>query len=165
MADALATLTELMGEGGGNSDHGTSDSGWRSAAPSNGRTTPTATDPGYQPTPLSMQVREMRKGGDEQKRIKDNMLLAFGNLIPRLDVVYAARAAEAPEGFEERINFWHRECGMATELKGRLHTLRIWANAARHHDADRWRKDGPRNEAEASRLVSAVQTSIDALER
>ena len=111
-----------------------------------------------------MQVREMRKGADVQKSIKDNMLLAFSNLVPRLDAVYAARAAEAPEGFEERINFWHRECGMPTELKDRLHVLRVWANAARHHDAARWRCEGPRSEAEASQLVAAVQTAIEVLE-
>ena len=112
-----------------------------------------------------MQVRETRKGGDAQKGIKDNMLLAFNNIMPRLDAVYAARAAEAPEGFEERINFWHRECGMRAELKGRLHSLRIWANSARHHDADRWRRDGPCSEAEASHLVSLVVKALEALER
>ena len=112
-----------------------------------------------------MQVRETRKGGDAQTSIKDNMLLAYRNLMPRLDAVYAARAAEAPEGFEERINFWHRECGMRQELKEHLHVLRIWANAARHHDDERWRREGPPNAKEASRRVSAAQAAIDALER
>ena len=50
------------------------------------------------------------------------------------------------------------------DLKDRLHTLRIWANAARHHDDERWRREGPRNEAEASRLLSAVTMAIEALE-
>lgn len=60
---------------------------------------------------------------------------------------------------------------MPTELKGRLayasrlHLLRIWTNAARHHDAERWQRDGPRSEAEASQLVAAVQTALKALER
>ena len=112
-----------------------------------------------------MQVRETRKGGDTQTRIKDNMLLAFGNLLPRLDAVYASRAAEAPEGFEERIRFWHDKCGMRRELKDQLHTLRIWANAVRHHDDERWRREGPRSAEEASRLVSALQAAIGALER
>ena len=114
---------------------------------------------------LQYLLDETRKGGDAQKGVKDNMLLAFNNIMPRLDAVYAARAAEAPEGFEERINFWHRECGMRAELKGRLHSLRIWANAARHHDADRWRRDGPCSEAEASHLVSSVVKALKALER
>ena len=115
-------------------------------------------------TPLSLQVRGMRTGGDAQKRIQDNMLLAFSNVMPRLDAVYTASAAVAPESFQDRINFWHRECGMPTELKDRLHVLRVWANAARHHDAARWRCEGPRSEAEASQLVAAVQTAIEALE-
>lgn len=115
-------------------------------------------------TPLSLQVRGMRAGGDAQKRIQDNMLLAFSNVMPRLDAVYTASAAVAPESFQDRINFWHRECGMPTELKDRLHVLRVWANAARHHDAARWRCEGPRGEAEASQLVAAVQAAIEALE-
>ena len=92
------------------------------------------------------------------------MLLAFNNLMPRLDAVYAARAAAVPEGFEERINFWHRECSMRADLKDTLHTLRKWANTARHHDDERWRRDGPRNEAEASKMVSAARAAIEALE-
>ena len=76
-------------------------------------------------TPLSLQVRGMRTGGDAQKRIQDNMLLAFSNVVPRLDAVYTASAAVAPESFQDRINFWHRECGMPTELKDRLHVLRV----------------------------------------
>ena len=84
--------------------------------------------------------------------------------MPRLDAVYATRATEAPESFEERINFWHRECGMRADLKDGLHMLRVWANAARHHDDERWRREGPRNESEASRLLSAVTTAIEALE-
>ena len=115
-------------------------------------------------TPLSLQVRGLRTGGDAQKRIQDNMLLAFSNVVPRLDAVYSASAAVAPESFQDRINFWHCECGMPTELKDRLHVLRVWANAARHHDAARWRCEGPRSEAEASQLVAAVQTAIEALE-
>ena len=92
------------------------------------------------------------------------MLLAFNTLMPRLDAAYASRSAAAPDGFEERINFWHRECGLPPELRRQLHSLRIWANAARHHDAARWRRDGPRSEGEASRLVAAVTEAIGALE-
>ena len=134
-----------------------SDSGTHSKVPSS------SAQP-YELTPLSMQVRETRKGGGAQKGIQDNMLLAFSNLMPRVDAIYAASAAVAPESFEERINFWHRECGMRSEVRGRLHRLRVWANAARHHDAERWMRDGPRSEAEASQLVAAVQTAIKALD-
>ena len=123
-----------------------------------------ATASTYEPTPLSMQVRKMRVGGDAHKPLQQNMLLAFDNVVPRLDTVYAARAADAPPGFEERINFWHRECGMPATLKDKLHKLRIWANAGRHHDNERWLREGPRNEAEALRLVSEVEAALGGLE-
>ena len=160
VAAALATLTSLVDEDGRlGSGQGALQG---SVLSSSERTASSAA--GYVPTPLSMQVREMRKGSDAHKGIKDNMLLAFSSVMSRLDAIYGARAAKAPEGFEERINYWHRECGMRIDLKDRLHSLRIWANAARHLDDDRWRRDGPRGEAEASQLVSAVKTAIEALE-
>jgi ankyrin repeat protein/serine/threonine protein kinase len=160
VAAVLATLTSLADEDGSRgSGQGALDGSVLSSSER-----PASTPAGYVPTPLSMQVREMRKGSDAHKGIKDNMLLVFSSVMSRLDAIYAARAAKAPEGFEERINYWHRECGMRTDLKDRLHSLRIWANAARHLDDDRWRRDGPCNEAEASQLVSAVKTAIEALE-
>merc|ERR1711938_27111 len=57
---------------------------------------------GYEPSPLSVQVRGMRTSGDAQARIQDNMMLAFKTLMPRLDAVYASRSAAAPDGFEAR---------------------------------------------------------------
>jgi len=64
------------------------------------------------------------------------MLLAFKTLMPRLDAVYASRSAAAPDGFEERINYWHRECGLPTELRSQLHSLSGRTRRA-HHDAAR----------------------------
>jgi len=160
VAAALATLTSLADEDGSTgTGRGALDSSVLSSSEP-----PASTAAGYVPTPLSKQVREMRKGSDAHKGIKDNMLLVFSSVMSRLDAIYAARAAKAPEGFEERINYWHRECGMRIDLKDRLHSLRIWRNAASHLDDDRWRRDGPRDEAEASQLVSAVKTAIEALE-
>ena len=152
---ALTTLRALLSSGAGAEE----------AAPALGdeAATAAARTTGYEPSPLSVQVRGMRTGGDAQARIQGNMLLAFNTLMPRLDAVYASRSAAAPDGFEERINFWHRECGLPTELRSQLHSLRIWANAARHHDAARWRRDGPRSDGEASRLVAAVTEAIGAL--
>ena len=120
----------------------------------------------YEPTPLSMQVRNLRKGGeDEHEGVKANVLLAFGALIGRLDAVYAARAADAPEDFMPRIDFWQRECGMSNNLRTQLHGVRIWANAARHQNDERWRKEGPRDEEEASRRLQAVERAIAAMEK
>ena len=159
LPEALLTLRALLsGAQGG--------AGVEEAAPAFGdeAAAAAARTTGYEPSPLSVQVRGMRTGGDAQARIQGNMLLAFNTLMPRLDAAYASRSAAAPDGFEERINFWHRECGLPTELRSQLHSLRIWANAARHHDAARWRRDGPRSEGEASRLVAAVTEAIGALE-
>ena len=156
----LAMLTSLADEDkSSGTGHGVLDG---SVLSSSGQ--PASTAAGYVPTQPSTQVRDMRKGSDARKGIKDNMLLAFSSVMSRLDAIFSARAALAPEGFEERINYWRRECGMRTDLKDRVHSLRIWANAARHLDDDRWRRDGPRDEAEASQLVSAVKTAIEALE-
>jgi len=162
VADALASLTKLMVTGGGG-EGAAEDAAVASSAQSAPTTVAAAAR--YAPTALSMQVRETRKGLDAAKGIKQNMLLAFDNLMPRLDAVYASRAAEAPDGFDERLQFWHRTCGMRADLTGWMHSLRIWANAARHHDDARWQRDGPSDEAEASRLVSAARTAIEALER
>ena len=154
LTDAHQALVQLLGGGE-----------WRVQRSGPSRTSDAPPpQPLPEPTALSKQVRGMRTGGDAQKRIQDNMLLAFSNVVPRLDAVYTASAAVAPESFQDRINFWHRECGMPTELKDRLHVLRVWANAARHHDVARWRCEGPRSEAEASQLVAAVQTAIEVLE-
>ena len=162
VADALAALTRLAGEGESSGSSAVESPAVLSNGGARSKASPSPDQP-YEPTPLSMQVRETRKGGGAQKRIQDNMLLAFGNLMPRLDAIYATSAAVAPEGFEERINFWHIACGMPSELRGRLHLLRVWANAARHHDAERWRRDGPRSEAAASQLLAAVETALGVL--
>ena len=110
----LETLTQLYeggpsgGSGSGNAREGAACSSVPESA---------AASPIYEPTPLSLQVRETRKGSDAQKRIKDNMLLAFGNLMSQLDTVHAAKQAEAPLGFEERheerINFWYLDSRQA----------------------------------------------------
>ena len=52
-------------------------------------------------TPLSRQVRALRKGTDASEGVKSNMLVAFGVMMERLDGIYVERAAEAPKSFEE----------------------------------------------------------------
>ena len=118
----------------------------------------------YVPTPLSLQVRALRKGGDAHEGVKDNVLIAFGKLMARLDAVYAKSAARAPVGFEERIHFWHHECSMPSALKDGLHRLHVWANAARHRDDARWRRDGPPSGEEASHRITTVEHAIEELE-
>ena len=125
---------------------------------------PTASG-GYLPTPLSMQVRALRTGADAHESVKDNVLVAFGKLLGRLDVLHTASAARAPLSFEDRIDFWRRECGMPHSLADDMHQLRVWSNAARHKDDARWARDGPQDGAEASRRLAAVELAIQELER
>ena len=54
---------------------------------------------------------------------------------------------------------------MGAALADGLHRLRIWANAARHADDEKWRRNAPQSAAEASRRVAAVEKAIEALER
>ena len=125
---------------------------------------------------LSLQVRKMRKG-DSKERLQRNTSNGFDAAMRRLAVVYAASAAafaaqqlETPaagaarHGFEEQINFWHAHCGMHRRLKDDLHTLRRWRNASDHHDAERWRRDGPSSESVASELLARVEAAASALE-
>ena len=116
----------------------------------------------YVPTPLSVQVRGLRQG-DRGESLKQNMLLAFDSLIAQLDGVYDASKASAPARFEERINYWHTACGMDMGLTSDMHKLRIWANAARHQDEHRWRRDGPHTAEDASCHVTAIEAAIAAL--
>ena len=110
---------------------------------------------------VSAQVRALRSG-DADEGLKRNMLDAFTSLMQQLNVRYAASAAVAPASFEERLNYWHASCGMSAALRRDMHRLRVWSNAARHHDGERWRRDGPRSAHEASQLVAAISDAISA---
>ena len=89
---------------------------------------------------------------------------AFHALVSRLDAVYARRAAAAPADFEGRLNFWRTSCGLPRELHSKLHRLRVWRNASEHHDAQRWRAEGPRDEGEFTDLVGELGRGIESLE-
>ena len=70
-------------------------------------------------------------------------------------------AAAAPKDFLERIDHWHAACGLPEEVRGPLHTLRIWRNASEHRDEGRWQADGPRSPEKARRHLAALQAAID----
>ena len=112
------------------------------------------------PTPLSIQVRALRTGGVGAS-MRQNMLMAFDSLMQKLDEAFSAHRAGAPEGFEERIDYYARR-GMGASLRRDMHKLRIWRNAAAHQDEDRWRRDGPRSTGEASSLIDTISCTIEA---
>lgn len=115
-------------------------------------------------TALSVQVRGMRRGDDAHERLQRNVSNGFDAAMRRLEVVFAASRSAAPtDGFESLINYWFK-CGMHERLRKDLHTLRIWRNASDHHDSDRWQREGPQGDAEASIILLRITEAIDLLE-
>ena len=114
---------------------------------------------------LSKQVRKMRKGGT-MERLQRNTSNGFDAAMRRMNLIYAARVSDAGVSlsFEDQINFWYAQYGMRRGLMDDLHTLRIWRNASDHHDAERWRRDGPSSESAAAEVLARVEAAIKALE-
>ena len=50
---------------------------------------------------------------------------------------------------------------LAAGFAHKLHQLRIWRNAATHHDAGRWAREGPASEAEAAQLIAECDGAIE----
>ena len=123
------------------------------------------------PSALSALVRKLGKvaaadgEAEATMRLQRNASSAFDALVRRLDAVYARRATEAPTDFKERIDFWHSRCGMPAALHSGLQRLRVWRNASEHHDAQRWRAEGPSSEDEFMALTSATDRDVHRLEQ
>ena len=100
------------------------------------------------------------------ERLQRNTSNGFDAAMRRMNLVYAARVSDAGVSlsFEDQINFWHTQYGMRRGLMEDLHTLRIWRNASDHHDAERWRRDGPSSESAAAEVLARVDAAIKALE-
>ena len=41
-----------------------------------------------------------------------------------------------------------------------MQRLRVWCNAAEHRDAQRWRREGPKSDAEFSELLERIRTEM-----
>ena len=72
----------------------------------------------------------MRRAGAPEESLLRNVSEAFDSCMRRLDELYKARRGHVPSDFFERINFWATECALPPEVHERMHTLRIWRNAA-----------------------------------
>ena len=72
-------------------------------------------------------------------------------------------SAQVPTDFLERIDYWRAVCGLPEDVQSRLHTLRIWRNASEHGDAQRWRREGPRDEAELEEMLKGVDLLAERL--
>ena len=59
-----------------------------------------------------------------------------------------------------QIDYWHEAKGLPASLQGQLQRLRVWRNAAEHRDAQRWRREGPKSDAEFSELLERIRTEL-----
>ena len=112
-------------------------------------------------SPLSLQLRGMRRAVDgKQLSVQRNVSQAFQLFMHRLEKRYESVRAETPTDFLARIDYWHDACNLAPEIHARLHRLRIWRNASEHRDEQRWARDGPRSDAEASLLIDELESWV-----
>ena len=73
-------------------------------------------------------------------------------------MIYAARAADEPEEFIDKLRFWRDQCALPAELSGRLHRLRMWRNASEHFKAG-----GPKDEGELVEMLAACDALVECL--
>jgi serine/threonine protein kinase len=116
------------------------------------------------PSPLSLQVRGMRRANASEESVQRNVSEAFDGFMRRLGALFSAHEADAPKEFDSRLRYWHTMCGLPSDTHTRLQKLRIWRNASLHHDAQRWATNGPRSAQEASEYLAHLQESVTALE-
>ena len=100
------------------------------------------------------------------RRLQQKTSEGFKGLMARLDHANTACAADAPDGFEERLRYWHARHAIPHALHERLQTLRTWRNASEHGDDARWRAHGPKGEDELVNMLSECDGLVtDAEER
>ena len=85
--------------------------------------------------------------------------------MARLDRLHSQLVAEAPSSFEERLKFWRARGSLGEPLHGSMHVLRRWRNAAEHDDGERWRVDGPRDDAELFQILRECDAAVTRMER
>ena len=79
----------------------------------------------------------------------------------QLEERFSAAAAQwEPMEFQDRIHFWHTDCGLPGEARAGLQRLRVWRNASLHRDKQRWQQEGPRDAAEAREHIAALQALL-----
>ena len=62
-----------------------------------------------------------------------------------------------------QLDYWHGTKEMPASLRSQMHRLRSWRNAAEHRDALRWRREGPKSDAEFNELVETIKTRLEVL--
>ena len=125
---------------------------------------PSAATPG--PTPLSIQVRGMRicTGDHPERSVQRNVTEAFNTFVRQLDQLYMHAAAQAPDDYKSRIDYWRDTCGLPNGVHTRMHVLRKWRNMSEHHldQPGRWANQGPDAQA-ASQHLAELKELINAI--
>ena len=79
-------------------------------------------------------------------------------------VLAALKTDGFPAEFVDQINWCCKRTIVDAVLAESLHRLRVWRNAATHHEAARWAKEGPASAEEASQLISVIDGALAGLE-
>ena len=127
------------------------------------------------PTPLSVQVRGMRQRADDPAlSIQRNVSDAFDGFMRRVGKIAEKKVGKAvlaalktdgfPAEFVDQINWCRKRTILDPALAESLHRLRVWRNAATHHEAARWAKEGPASAEEASELIGVIDGALAGLE-
>ena len=62
-----------------------------------------------------------------------------------------------------QLDYWRHQQGLPASLHGQLQRLRVWRNAAEHRDAQRWRSEGPKSDAEFNDVVERIKVGVQNL--
>ena len=87
---------------------------------------------------------------------------AFDRFMRRLGKIAEKKVGKAvlPAEFVDQINWCRKRTLIDAALTERLHRLRVWRNAATHHEAARWEKEGPATAEEASKLIGEIDRRL-----
>ena len=93
-----------------------------------------------------------------------NVTEAFNTFVRQLDQLYMHAAAQAPDDYKSRIDYWRDTCGLPNGVHTRMHVLRKWRNMSEHHldQPGRWANQGPDAQA-ASQHLAELKELINAI--
>ena len=116
---------------------------------------------------------DLRAADAPSLSIQRNVCDAFDGFMRRLGQLAEKKVGKAvlaalktdgfPAEFVDQINWCRKRTIIDADLAESLHRLRLWRNAATHHNNERWAREGPSSADEVSRLVAKIDTALAAL--
>ena len=110
------------------------------------------------------------RADDPAVSIQRNVSDAFDGFMRRVGKIAEKKVGKAvlaalktdgfPAEFVDQIKWCRKRTLIDTALAESLHRLRVWRNAATHHEAARWEKEGPANADEASMLIGEIDRRL-----